>query len=73
MRISGDVGRWTDHMLSLIHIYPDDGYVLPPLEVRWHEIPVQYGKAEEKDGQIGLFTDAAAGLKDCLLYTSRCV
>ena len=24
--------------------YPDDGYVLPPLEVRWHEIPVQYGK-----------------------------
>ena len=44
--------------------YPDDGYVLPPLEVRWHEIPVQYGKAEEKDGQIGLFTDAAAGLKE---------
>lgn len=44
--------------------YPDDGYVLPPLEVRWHEIPVQYGKTEEKDGQIGLFTDAAAGLKE---------
>lgn len=43
--------------------YSDDGYVLPPLEVRWHEIPVHYGDATEKDGQITLFTDAAAGLK----------
>lgn len=43
--------------------YSDDGYVLPPLEVRWHEIPVKYGEAEEKDGQMTLFTNAAAGLK----------
>ena len=43
--------------------YSDDGYVLPPLEVRWHEIPVHYGDATEKDGQMTLFTDAAAGLK----------
>ena len=28
--------------------YSDDGYVLPPLEVRWHELPVTYGKAEDK-------------------------
>ena len=44
--------------------YSDDGYELPPLEVRWHEIPVHYGDATEKDGQITLFTDAAAGLKE---------
>lgn len=44
--------------------YSDDGYELPPLDVRWHEIPVHYGDATEKDGQITLFQDAAAGLKE---------
>lgn len=44
--------------------YSDEGYDLPPLEVRTHEIPVEYGKAEDKDGQLSLFTEAAAGLKD---------
>ena len=41
--------------------YSDDGYVMPPLEVRWHEIPVKYGDSAEKDGQMTLFTNAAAG------------
>lgn len=44
--------------------YSDEGYELPPLEVRWHEVPVSYGKAEEKSGQVKLFTDAAEGLKE---------
>ena len=44
--------------------YSDDGYVLPPLEVRWHELPVNYGDAQERDGQITLFTEAAEGLKE---------
>lgn len=43
--------------------YSDDGYVLPALEVRWHELPVHYGDASDKDGQMSLFTEAAAGLK----------
>ena len=45
--------------------YSDAGYVLPPLEVRWHELPVEYcdGSAE-KDGQIVLFEEAAKGLKE---------
>ena len=43
--------------------YSDEGYVLPPLEVRWHELPVHYGDATEEDGQMSLFTEAAAGLK----------
>lgn len=44
--------------------YSDDGYVLPPLEVRWHEIPVHYGDSADKDGQLKLFTEAAEGLKE---------
>lgn len=44
--------------------YSDEGYVLPPLDVRWHEIPVKYGESEDKDGQIKLFTEAAEGLKE---------
>lgn len=44
--------------------YSDEGYELPPLEVRWHELPVNYGDSQDKDGQISLFTNAAAGLKE---------
>lgn len=44
--------------------YSDEGYNLPPLEVRWHELPVHYGDAEDKNGQISLFEEAAAGLKE---------
>ncbi|MGN9152785.1 DNA methyltransferase [Bariatricus sp. HCP3S3_E12] len=44
--------------------YSDEGYVLPPLEVRWHELPTKYGEAEDKNGQISLFEEAAAGLKE---------
>lgn len=44
--------------------YSDEGYELPPLKVNWHELPVHYGDAQEKDGQMSLFQEAAAGLKD---------
>lgn len=44
--------------------YSDDGYVLPPLKVNWIELPITYGNAQDKDGQMALFTEAAAGLKD---------
>lgn len=44
--------------------YSDAGYVLPPLEVRWHELPIEYGNAVNKDGQISIFNEAAAGLKE---------
>lgn len=42
--------------------YSDKGYDLPPLEVRWHEIPVHYGDAQDKNGQIKLFQDASVSL-----------
>lgn len=44
--------------------YSDDGYVLPPLDVKWHEIPIHYGDTSDKTGQMQLFTEAAAGLKE---------
>lgn len=44
--------------------YSDDGYVLHPLDVRWHEIPIHYGDTSDKTGQMQLFTEAAAGLKE---------
>lgn len=44
--------------------YSDVGYDLPPLQVRWHEVPVHYGDTADRDGQMRLFTEAAAGLKE---------
>ena len=44
--------------------YLDDGYDLPPLEVRWHELPVHYGDTADRDGQMQLFQEAAEGLKE---------
>ncbi len=44
--------------------YSDDGYVLPPLLVNWHEIPVEYGKSQDKDGQMKLFSDASVSLQE---------
>lgn len=44
--------------------YSDEGYNLPELTVNWIELPAEYGNAVDKDGQMSLFTNAAAGLKD---------
>ena len=44
--------------------YSDDGYDLPPLDVRWHELPIHYGDTADKNGQIQLFQEAAEGLKE---------
>ena len=44
--------------------YSDQGYDLPPLDVRWHELSVHYGDTADRDGQMQMFTEAAAGLKE---------
>lgn len=44
--------------------YSDEGYNLPPLQVNWHELPISYGDTADRDGQVQLFTEAAAGLKE---------
>lgn len=45
--------------------YSDDGYVLPPLDVRYHEIASDHtGAGHERDGQTRLFRNAALGVQD---------
>lgn len=45
--------------------YSDEGYALPELEVRYHEVSVRnLGGKVDRDGQIQLVNDAALGLKD---------
>lgn len=41
----------------------DSGYCLPPLEVRWHELPTDHSAAGmERDGQQRLFKNTALGV-----------
>ncbi|GAB3388317.1 hypothetical protein GCM10027432_24510 [Lysobacter fragariae] len=45
--------------------FSDEGYELPALDVRWHEIPGDHRNAgAEKDGQGRLFQNAAIGVQD---------
>jgi len=45
--------------------YSDDGYELPPLKLRWHEVPADHSKAEpERDGQGVMFRDIANSLSE---------
>lgn len=42
----------------------DEGYILPDLDLRWHEIPTDHSQASvEKSGQFMLFKDTALGLQ----------
>ncbi len=43
--------------------HSDEGYDLPPIEVRYHEVPTDYAKAgADRDGQVLMFADPALGL-----------
>jgi DNA modification methylase len=45
--------------------FSDEGYDLPPLDVRWHEVPSDHsGAGTERDGQGRLFRNAALGVTD---------
>lgn len=45
-------------------IADDEGYILPELDLRWHEIPTDHSKAStDKAGQFVLFKDTALGLQ----------
>ncbi len=45
--------------------YRDDGYDLPPMEIRYHKLSLPQKSVEvEKNGQVRLFRDAAAGLQE---------
>jgi hypothetical protein len=43
--------------------FSDDGYTLPPIDIRWHEVPTDHSAAgAERDGQGKLFRNAAIGV-----------
>jgi DNA modification methylase len=45
--------------------FSDEGYDLPPLDVRWHEVPTDHSQAGfEKDGQGRIFANAACGVTE---------
>jgi DNA modification methylase len=45
--------------------FSDEGYELPPLDVRWHELKSDHATAgAEKDGQGRLFRNTAIGVQD---------
>lgn len=53
-----------DHIASPAQCRCDEGYELPPMEVRWHEVPTNHAAAgSDQDGQSLMFRDAAAGLQ----------
>ena len=57
--------------------YDDEGYALPPMEIRPHMISMGYGANTDKDGQYKLMNDAAKSLQDAAhekkdSITARC-
>lgn len=44
--------------------YDDEGYALPPLEVRKHVVHEAYAQAVDRDGQVKFQNDAAASLSE---------
>lgn len=45
--------------------HSDEGYALPPLDIRYHKLPVDISDSDcDPDGQLKLARDAAFGLRD---------
>ena len=45
--------------------FSDEGYSLPALDVRWHEVPTDHrGAGVEKSGQHKMFRESAIGVQD---------
>ena len=44
--------------------YSDDGYDLPPLDIRWHEVRADDNTVPGRDGQAALFRGGSASLTD---------
>lgn len=43
----------------------DKGYKLPPLDIRWHEVPSDHSKAgKDKNNQFRMFVDPSIGVQD---------
>lgn len=44
--------------------YDDEGYALPPLEVRKHVVHEEYGQTVDRDGQVKFQNDAAVSISE---------
>lgn len=45
--------------------YSDEGYALPPLDVRWHEVAADHAAAgADRSGQVRMFKNASLGVVD---------
>jgi DNA modification methylase len=45
--------------------FSDEGYVLPAVDIRWHEVAADHSKAgAERDGQNKMFSDDAVGVQN---------
>lgn len=45
--------------------HSDEGYLQPPIRLRWHEVPADHSKAKpERDGQGVMFRNVAHGLSE---------
>lgn len=45
--------------------FSDEGYSLPPMDLRWHELPTDHKMAgAERDGQVRMFKNSAVGVVD---------
>nr|WP_295465245.1 DNA methyltransferase [Mesorhizobium sp.] len=52
--------------------FSDEGYDLPPLDIRWHEIASDHTTAgAERNGQARMFADAAHGVTDAAREKKR--
>jgi hypothetical protein len=53
--------------------FSDDGYVLPELDARYHEVAVDHsGAGEDRDGQARLFRNSALGLSEAARSATPC-
>ncbi len=60
------VASWALFILRPSDLGHDDtGYILPPLDIRWHEVATDHTNAgAERDGQLRMFRNAAIGITD---------
>ena len=60
------VASWAIFMLQPSDLgFDDAGYVLPAIEVHWHEVPTDHSAAgQERDGQGRMFRNAAFGVSE---------
>ncbi len=60
------VSSWAIFLLQPSDLgFDDTGYVMPPVEVEWHEVPSDHSQAgQDREGQGRMFRNAAIGVSE---------